>query len=310
MSPTSKPSLRSRLRALARPVLYPADWLAYRLYATFRRGRVAAGPLEIARDARRILVLSPHQDDELLGCGGAIIRFRGDRTVQVAFMSDGKGRAHRSADEQAALADMRVREARAVCAALGVEPPVFLGLADGSLTGNPLLAEGMEELVRRFRPDVVFAPFVTDAHDDHVATAKALAGLPGDLLGGLRILLYQVHSHLPDALLNRYLPLTGREEAEKVAALRLYESQDMRRELTLDKYMMFSRTYPQLARQAGATSVEHFVEVNPAELVGLAGRMGGFPPEGPLRSINYSPFSFAGFRRNDRVLAGLFRQDA
>ena len=42
--------------------------------------------------ARRVLVLAPHYDDEVLGCGGLILQLAaGGARVVCAFMSDGSG---------------------------------------------------------------------------------------------------------------------------------------------------------------------------------------------------------------------------
>jgi LmbE family N-acetylglucosaminyl deacetylase len=43
-----------------------------------------------ALSARRVLVLAPHFDDEVLGCGGTLVQLaRRGAAVRVLFLSDG-----------------------------------------------------------------------------------------------------------------------------------------------------------------------------------------------------------------------------
>ncbi|MYJ24207.1 MAG: PIG-L family deacetylase, partial [Holophagales bacterium] len=42
--------------------------------------------------ARRVLVLAPHYDDEVLGCGGLLLQLAaGGAEIVCAFLSDGSG---------------------------------------------------------------------------------------------------------------------------------------------------------------------------------------------------------------------------
>jgi len=296
---------RKRIRTVLSRILQPLDRVSYRFFSIVCRRRVAAAPLRLDDADKRILVLSPHQDDELLGCGGLLLMFAASRAVQVAYVSDGKGRPHRSPGEQQALVAIRQREARAVCSQLGVCEPIFLNLDDGCLAGDRALPNLLGDLIRRFRPNLVFVPFPTDAHPDHAATSMALAQVPEGVLDGIRILSYQVHSHIPDEFLNRFLEISDTVQQAKEYALRLYVSQDMLSPLTISKYLLFSKVAPQIGRRQGVASIEQFAELGVADFKALcqhlsvAGR--GHRPS----STNYSPYSFRIFLRNRRRLSEL-----
>jgi LmbE family N-acetylglucosaminyl deacetylase len=152
------------LQSLARRILRAA--LTRRL-----RERPAA---ELGRPA---VVFAPHQDDEVLGCGGTIVRkLRAGADVTVAFMTDGSA-AHGGlmADEQ--LKHLRAGEALSAGRVLGLpaERVLFLEFKDGRL-GDQLDAavRRVRALLPRLRPAEVFIPHYHDGSPDHLATTHAV----------------------------------------------------------------------------------------------------------------------------------------
>lgn len=136
---------------------------------------------------RRVLVLAPHADDESLGCGGTLaLAARAGCSVRVLVLTDGRegydparlptaDDAGRQRFEQA-LAAQRLQEAAAACRCLGLPAPGCLGMPDGALESAIGWALGpLSELLEDWQPEVVFAPFATDAHPDHQAAGRLLA---------------------------------------------------------------------------------------------------------------------------------------
>src|SRR5471032_3343833 len=83
------------------------------------------------------LVLAPHQDDDVLGCGGLIaLRRLAGRDVHVAYLTDGSAShpGHPTLTPSL-LAAQRAMEARTALRVLGVESRAihFLGARDGAL---------------------------------------------------------------------------------------------------------------------------------------------------------------------------------
>lgn len=125
------------------------------------------------------LVLSPHPDDESLGCGGLIaMASASGRPPVIVGVTDGAGSHPNSRSHPPErLRATRAAELRAAAAILGVESDHvhLLGLPDtrapragadfdaavGSLVG----------LVRRHRVTTIFASWCFDPHSDHEATA-------------------------------------------------------------------------------------------------------------------------------------------
>ncbi len=76
---------------------------------------VAASPLPAAR---RVLVLAPHADDEVFGCGGAIMR-HADRGVPVRVVVAADG-GHGVSDENLAAGLEQHAAARPSCYRRGI----------------------------------------------------------------------------------------------------------------------------------------------------------------------------------------------
>ncbi|MET0963620.1 MAG: PIG-L deacetylase family protein [Noviherbaspirillum sp.] len=144
---------------------------------------------QLAPPGRRILVLAPHPDDELLGCGGLIRLLAGlGREVQVVAVTDG-GASHPGSARwpSALLMQERARESAEALRRLGAPgvPLLRLGLDDGQLTAQmPRLVEMLDQLVAP--GDLLVATWRRDGHPDHEAVGAAAACLAGR--HGLRLL--------------------------------------------------------------------------------------------------------------------------
>src|SRR6185503_14855064 len=129
--------------------------------------------------ARKILVIAPHPDDEVLGCGGALCRHRaaGDR-VSVIFLTSGELGLKELPLQRAKW--VREREARAAARILGVTSLEFLHAPDwGVAEAQADLAAPLRRALRRERPDVVYLPHPADGHPDHQAVWPLLCAAWG-----------------------------------------------------------------------------------------------------------------------------------
>lgn len=141
------------------------------------------------------IVFSPHQDDETLGCGGAIaLKRQQGAKVKVVFMTDGRyGKLQPM--ETTEFINLRKQEAITALDTLGVADSdiVFLDRLDGtlaSLSGESRqnLIEQIVQLLRQTAPGEVYVPHRKDFHADHeatydlVRTAIAQSGMQVELL--------------------------------------------------------------------------------------------------------------------------------
>ena len=129
-------------------------------------------------EAKRVLVLAPHPDDEVFGCGGALadLAARG-AAVDVLLVTDGAAGA---ADEESrrGIAARRAGESRAALALLGGGAVHEGGMRDRGLGGaRASLEDLVASWLAKTSPDLVFAPSPVETHPDHRAVACALLAL-------------------------------------------------------------------------------------------------------------------------------------
>lgn len=126
---------------------------------------------------KRILVISPHPDDELLGCGGtlaAALRSDARTVVRVLYLTDGE-QGVASPPDAAEAARVRREEARRGLLLIGIEHPLHAAFPDGNLAAGEAEVGYMREQLERFEPEVVMVPAPLDPHPDHRAAAAILA---------------------------------------------------------------------------------------------------------------------------------------
>lgn len=183
---------------------------------------------------RRILVVAPHMDDEVFGCGGTLTRAAAlGSEIRVVFISDGSrgydpARVALTPEALAVferqLSETRKAEAKRAGAILGYSEPVFLDLPDGRVAhATSGATQRLAQLIREVSPDVVFLPFFTDPHPDHWASNRLLieAAAAGGLGPSVICWGYEVWSPL---VANTFVDVTA-VVAHKQQAMAVYESQ-------------------------------------------------------------------------------------
>ncbi len=251
--------------------------------------------------AASALVVAPHFDDEVLGCGGLVAEVAAaGAVVRVLFLTDGGGGREEGADRDA-YRRRRREEAAAAAAVLGVAGCDYLDLPDGAVDRHlERAAAGLRRALLSQRPELLLCPSPLEVTADHRAAFAALhrllaplrrSGGGGDemALGSLRVLLYEVNQPgYPDLLVD----VSGAEALLR-EAMACYASQEERhpylnaalglrrfRTLSLGREVSLAEGYRQLA-------VEDFTTRSPAQLIR---HLGGEPAlldvrEGPRVSV-------------------------
>jgi len=196
-------------------------WLTPSTIASLRPMSAPAG--------KRIAVLAPHPDDEVLGCGGTLaVAGMGDpgTSVTVLYLTNGeKGTStgDRCGEE---LACVRREEARRGLAALGVGRAEYAGFPDGELAAGSREVACVTQFLAAHAPDIVMVPPPLDPHSDH----RAAAGILAQVLAALPVTrasvwIYEVQPCFP---MNALVCIDA-ADAAKASALAAHRSQNAER---------------------------------------------------------------------------------
>lgn len=154
---------------------------------------------------RTVLVLAPHPDDEVIGAGGALLALtRAGARVVCVQATDGSAGAALERSPEAERREVRLREAKAVSDAIGFAE-LHLWRADNrNFRADGALADRLAALIGAERPALVFIPFVTEAHADHLTLSVLLAMALGRAAAppDCRVLGYEVWSLVPANLVH------------------------------------------------------------------------------------------------------------
>lgn len=113
-----------------------------------------------ARKEQSLLVVSAHADDEAVIAPMLARYSREGITVYMVVATDGSWgvRDHAGIPQGQALAEARAKEANCSAEALGIEPPIFLGIEDGSLGQYSAfwkLHYRLDSLIDLLQPDAI-----------------------------------------------------------------------------------------------------------------------------------------------------------
>jgi LmbE family N-acetylglucosaminyl deacetylase len=228
----------------------------------------------------RLLVLAPHPDDEVIGCGGLIaLHLKEGRKVRVVVATDGSKATGATAGED--YKRTRERESRSALEQLGPVDLAFLGFPDRELDDR--VQGPLRDQLLSFKPDLICVPSPIEVHPDHFALARAFCGLvqSDDLLHAqlaiARVAFYEVSQPLRP---NTLVDITEVAEA-KYTAIAAHQSQ-----IVLKDYVAYARglnayramTLPPESKAAEAYWVLSLPELRTTPLSDLRKRVGHPPP--------------------------------
>lgn len=125
-----------------------------------------------------ILAFGAHPDDVELGCGGTVAKLISEgKTCVIVDLTKGE-LGTRGTDVT------RKEEATEATKILGVSARENLGMKDGFLENSEEYQMQIVKMVRKYRPEIVFANAIDDRHPDHAKAAKLVSD--ACFLAGLR----------------------------------------------------------------------------------------------------------------------------
>lgn len=187
------------------------------------RGNVISNKLE----GETIIILAPHIDDDIIGCGGAIIKYLSDnKDVYIVYLTNSGKQGSKS--EKIKIIEERKLEAINVATALHLkkEKLFFLNGEDGDLI-NSKIDNKLQDIINSVNPDTIFMPCFIDSHNDHFAVTEILGRLNGkncNDFSNINLYLYESQSPLTPIYANTFLDVTNIYNKKK-KLVKLYVSQ-------------------------------------------------------------------------------------
>lgn len=214
----------------------------------------------------KVLVLAPHADDEVLGCGGSIAKHgkNGDYVSVCVLTNASVGAPEIFSVKQIDSVRDEAREAHKI---LGVNETHFMDLPAPQLEQYPQykIAQLISTLIQQIGAELLYIPHRGDLHMDHGAIYNAALVAARPLTGQTvkKILAYETLSETdwghptPDAaFIPAIFSTFSRNEMDlKLSAMSCFESQ-----LKPPPHSRSLDALESLAKLRGATVSHHFAE--------------------------------------------------
>ncbi len=178
----------------------------------------------------RILVIAPHPDDEVLGCGGTIKKYsRGGEEVYLCVVT----KAY-TPDWSEEFLKARPKEIEEVNRILGIKKTYFLDFPTVKLDTIPQkeLNDSILSVIDQIKPQILYLPHGGDVHKDHRLVFESALSMSRPSSNGSvkKILSYEILSSteqgkgLKEFVPNIYQEITNEIET-KIEAMKVYKSE-------------------------------------------------------------------------------------
>ena len=120
----------------------------------------------------KILVISPHPDDETLGCGGTILKHK-DMGDKIYWLIITNIVVKNGWDKD--IVEKRQKEIETVAKMYDFEKTFKLDYPTAKLDTIPMqeIIESISKVIFEIKPEVIYLPNRSDVHTDHQITFKA-----------------------------------------------------------------------------------------------------------------------------------------
>tara|TARA_E500000318_G_scaffold83366_1_gene78987 strand:- start:1218 stop:1889 length:672 start_codon:yes stop_codon:yes gene_type:complete len=183
---------------------------------------------------KKCLIIAAHPDDDILGCGGLLSRFRNEVDFKVVFVAEGSSPRFSDPTSQDCLIDQSVRMESAISSLeyLNIFKYTFCDFPCCKLDkiGHLEITKAIEKEIKSHKPDIVFTHSDSDSNIDHkiVYNSTIIATRPNS--GVDHLVSYEVLSSTEWGFKNSFTPnlfykLSKEDVKTKIEALRHYKSE-------------------------------------------------------------------------------------
>lgn len=178
----------------------------------------------------KILIIAPHPDDEVLGCGGTIKKYANNGD-EVSLCIATKAYTPDWTEEFLSKRDVEIKEANNI---LGIKKTYFLDFLAAKLDTIPSkeINAAIENVIKEVQPQIIYIPHKGDLHSDHkiVFCSSLVASRSAHNNFIKKILSYEVLSETdwaePEAIFapNVYIDVSSTID-DKLKAMQAYKSE-------------------------------------------------------------------------------------
>jgi len=144
---------------------------------------------------KNVLVVAPHLDDEVLGCGGTIAKLAADNGYEVYVVVITKGYALQFSEIETEKTRENAKRAHVL---LGVKETHYLDFPAANLdsVSHAKLNSRLISIFQQIKPVILFVPFNGDIHLDHqlVFNSSLVAARPNSAISIKTIYAYETLS--------------------------------------------------------------------------------------------------------------------
>lgn len=153
---------------------------------------------------KSVLVLSAHNDDQVIGAGGTLVKYakRGAIVKSIIFSFGESSHPHLKPE---VIIQRRIKESLDADRIIGGAGVAYLGLKEGEFKAEfdrKGTRERLLEIIEKDNPVKIFTHSINDPHPDH----RAIANLVVELLPKIKCPVYTFEVWTPFRLRNRYKP--------------------------------------------------------------------------------------------------------
>ena len=163
---------------------------------------------------KRLLIIAAHPDDDVLGCGGFLAKYKGNLNVKVIFIAEGTSCRYQDFKNDSLSIkqeiDKRNSYGKDALKVLGVDNISFHNLPCGRLDSLPIITINkiIENEIKKFNPEIVMTHSEHDTNNDHRIVFKStlMATRPGTFSSLEKLMSYEVLSSSEWNFTKAFLP--------------------------------------------------------------------------------------------------------
>lgn len=187
-------------------------------------------------EKKNVLIIAPHCDDEILGCGGYISKYKNKKNFFILYLTNAnKGDSIKYTE---GLIKKIRNEAKKTSNFLGVKKIFFEDFPAPKLDtiSSSTISDKISNYLKLIRPSEVFLPFGNDTHIDHqkvyISSITALRPFLNINKNLEKIYCYETLSETDFAIPNKklfnpnfFVRLSQKNLEDKIKAIKMYKTQ-------------------------------------------------------------------------------------